>query len=99
MIILIRGPDRVRVTSLSWEAAQVCAKQMGWCPSGAMGVTDHVTHGIYGPGQTVSQADAVSLADALKKVVNGAHGDSGDLDLDGIVLLANFLRAGAFEIR
>jgi hypothetical protein len=98
MITLIRGPDRVRVSTLSWEAAQIYAKQMGWCPSGAMGAVDHVAHGIYGPGQTVSQADAVSLVDALKKVVNGAHGDSGDLDLDGIVLLANFLRAGAFRI-
>jgi hypothetical protein len=57
-----------------------------------------VVHGIYGPGQTVSQADAGCLADALEQVINGAHGDSGDLELDSIVLLVNFLRAGAFEI-
>jgi hypothetical protein len=98
MITLVRGPDRIRVGTLSWEAAQVFAWQVGWRPSGATGSADGMVRNIYGPGRKVGQADAIRLAAALEEVVNGKHGDSGDLDLDGIVLLVNFLRAGAFEI-
>jgi hypothetical protein len=91
-ITLVRGPDQIRLTRLFWESAQVYAKQMSWYPSGA--ARNCVAHGIHGPGQTVSQADAVCLAVALEQVVNGAHGDSGDLDLGSIVLIVNFLPAG-----
>jgi hypothetical protein len=97
MITVVRGPDCFRVTTLSWEAARVYAQQVGSRP-GAMGAADGVVRNIYGPGRKVGQADAIRLAAALEEVVNGKHGDSGDLDLDGIVLLVNFLRAGAFEI-
>jgi hypothetical protein len=98
MTILVRGPDRIRVATLAWEAAQVFAWQVGWRPAGVMGSADGMVRNIYGPGRKVGQADAIRLAAALEEVVNGKHGDSGDLDLDGIVLLVNFLRAGAFEI-
>ena len=97
MITLVRGPDRIRVGTLSW-AAQVFAWQVGWRPSGATGSADGMLRNIYGPGRKVGQGDANRLATALEEVVNGKHGDSGDLDLDGIALLVNFLRAGAFEI-
>ena len=98
MITFVRGPDRIRVTALSWEAAQVYARQVGWRPSGAMGAADGVVDSIYGPGRKVSHADSIRLAAALEKIVNGGHGDRGELDLDGIVLPVNFLRADTFEI-
>jgi hypothetical protein len=98
MITFVRGPDRIRVTTLSWEAAQVYAQPMGWRTSGTMGTADGVVHSIYGPGRKVSHADSIRLAAALEKIVNGGHGDRGELDLDGIVLPVNFLRADTFAI-
>jgi hypothetical protein len=74
----------MRKVRAALTAARVYAQQAGWRLSGAMGAADGVVRNIYGPGRKVGQADAIRLAAALEEVVNGKHGDSGDLDLDGI---------------
>ena len=76
MITVVRGPDRFRVTTLSWEAARVYAQQVGWRPSGAMGAADGVVQSPYGPGRPPDRDAHVAPRLAL---VRWAHGGLGKL--------------------
>ena len=99
MVQLVRGNDSLSMPTLMWEASQVFAKQEGWRPTGAAGGGERGALNTYAAGRRVGGREAADLATALKRVVNGRQGDSGELDLPQLVNLVNFLSRGAFEIR
>src|SRR4051812_1560396 len=99
MVRLVRGSVCLQVSAFAWDLVQDFAKQAGWRPAGVRSTAGPLSRSICGPGRTVSSADANHLATALEDVVNGRQGDSGELNLEAIALLVNFLRGGEFEIR
>jgi len=98
MIRLVRDGDALQLSPLLWDAFQVFAAQSGWRPTGAA-VAGREGRRSYGRGQTMRKDDALGLAAALERFVNGERADGGEIDLASLVGLVNFLRGGGFEIR
>src|SRR5260370_41306123 len=83
MITVVRGPDRFRVTTLSWEAARVYAQQVGWRPSGAMGAADGMVQSPYGPGRPPDRDAHVAPRLALVRWAHGGPGEADRISTDG----------------
>jgi hypothetical protein len=99
LITLERGAETIALTSLLRDACQIFAKQIGWQPAGAIDPDSQGRHSTYRPGRLVTNRDSFVFAAALELVVNSEKADSGELDLDALVAMVNFLRGGAFLIR
>jgi hypothetical protein len=99
MIRLVRDGDMLQLSPLLWDAFQVFAAQSGWQPVGPARSWQEGRRQAYGRGQTVQGDDALGLAAALERFVNGERADGDELDLAAVVALVNFLRGGGFEIR
>jgi hypothetical protein len=98
MTTLCRGPERVELPLLLWDALQQLAVREGWRPAGATDVSTDQVYRTYTRSRVVERRDAEALAAALVRVVNSKKADDGRIDLPMVVGLINFLRGGTFEI-